>query len=141
MVLVAMVEPFWNGGIGMFASRMHAMSGSPVWIDRVIPVRLNPEMFCRDSPTRTRSPGSPKASPSPQAFVTSAEGAPPAQVAPSVVQARPTFGPEMQARVVGAPVQVFSSARSRTIGESRMMFERGTFLQVAAMAKKGPLAT
>src|SRR5436309_5345373 len=140
-VRVSSVLPFGKLAMEMFASRMHWMSGSAVDSDRLTPVRLKPEMFWRNNPSRTRSPGSAKESPSPQEFAAAAPHVPGAGQSAGTVQARPTFTPAVQAATVGPPVQVLSSARSRTMGDSSTMLARGTFLQDAAMAKKGPFAT
>src|SRR5262245_21888154 len=123
---------------------MHSMSGSAVDNDRLMPVRLNPEMFSRNRAMRTRSPGSPKPSPSPQelSLARPAAGqADPGQRSVTPSHALPTFDPAGQARVLGPPVQVLSSALSRRTGASSTMLASGMFLQVTARAKNGPLAT
>src|SRR2546422_10403462 len=102
-------------------------------------------MFWRTRPIRTSSPGSANRSPSPEAFGCDwHEPAPPPQkVSPAApgVQARPILGPDSQAFTVIAPVpeQVLMFASSRTTTARTTTLARGTFLQVAASEKKGPL--
>src|SRR5262249_41765191 len=137
-------------------------SGSAVVIDRLIPVRLYPVTFWRARVSRMISPRSAKASPSPQELAASTQ-LPPGQLPvgaqfppvhwASMAQADPLNVPPeqipqalrrlvraVQAFVVGPPVQVRSSARSRMLVERTTILARGMFLQVTPRAKKAPAA-